>query len=192
MAGSISLLHTGCREVLYVTNLRLMQWSFSDHERQVCAVPFDSWSPWVVCNVECSAYIYIYMFHQLFLVKKCQRHIMEACSHQPSMSSKHKQLTVEPSVCHFTLFILVVILMRKKNIFLTYSIFLSSFRRLDKANFTCATVTVRKSSRRWLARDVFVSLPVSTLSACGVLNRTLRLACFHHPPASSIERQNNH
>lgn len=42
MAGSISLLLTGCREVLDVTNLRLMQLSFSDHERQVCAVPFES------------------------------------------------------------------------------------------------------------------------------------------------------
>lgn len=41
MAGSISLLHTGCREVVGVTNLRLMQLAFCHHEGQVCAVLFE-------------------------------------------------------------------------------------------------------------------------------------------------------
>lgn len=67
MAGSISLLHTGCTEVLDVTNLRLMQLAFSDHEWQVCAVPFEVEvrELFVMWNVAL-----IYMFHQLFLVKK--------------------------------------------------------------------------------------------------------------------------
>lgn len=176
VAGSINLLHTACGGSCGCSKTSdWCNWPFLDREQcsfnsiQSCQL-FAMWRMYIPLGVG---------------------------SHQPSMSCKDKQLAVEPRArrCCFVHFCFVILMKEKEKTFSspTAYFFLSSFHKLAKANF-CATVTVRSSSRCWLAWNLFVSSPASTPSLCFVWNRTSRLSwfffcCFFVTSSSKFNRE---